>query len=247
MNKQFNMHNVFLPLNLQFFAAEGEQEASETNPDGQSSAETQVESSQSADKPQEKMLTQTEFEEALKKRLERERKKFADYDELKAKADEYAAELEAKRQAELTETERAQEIAKQFEEEKNALTAQLEALRKQSEQERIRNEFTKVASSANIEYIDDAIALADLSAVSIDEDGKVVGIDDVVKALVENKPFLVAKKQKHPIGTATNGGGQQYHDKPAEQILEELRNKARKSGRIEDRVAFDKARKQYGK
>lgn len=199
--------NALLTLNLQYFAEGGETETPETNLGGQTPTETQVESSVSADKPQEKMLTQAEFEEALKKRLERERKKFADYDELKAKADEYAAELEAKRQAELSETERAQEIAKQFEEEKNALTAQLEALRKQSEQERIRNEFTRVASSANIEYIDDAIALADLSAVSIDEDGKVVGMDDVVKALVENKPFLVAKKQKQPIGTATNGGG----------------------------------------
>ncbi|MFJ7665336.1 DUF4355 domain-containing protein [Lysinibacillus sp. NPDC097162] len=238
--------NAFLPLNLQFFAAEGEQEASETNPDGQSSAETPVESSDTSTQ-NEKTFTQSELDEIIADRLKRATKKFADYDELKAKADEYAAELEAKRQAELSETERAQEIAKQFEEEKNELTAQLEALRKQSEQERIRNEFTKVASSANIEYIDDAIALADLSAVSIDEDGKVVGMDDVVKALVENKPFLVAKKQKQPIGAATNGGGQQYHDKPAEQILEELRNKARKSGRIEDRVAYDKARKQYGK
>lgn len=207
MNKQFNMHNAFLPLDLQFFAAEGEQETHETSPDGQQTAETQVESSGSADKPQEKILTQAEFEEALKKRLERERKKFDGFDDMKAKLAEYESKEEERRKAELSETERAQELAKQYEEEKNALTAQLEALRKQSEQERIRNEFTKVASSANIEYIDDAIALADLSAVSIDEDGKVVGMDDVVKALVENKPFLVAKKQKHPIGTPTNGGG----------------------------------------
>lgn len=247
MIKQFNLHNAFLPLNLQFFAAEGETETPEANPDGQQSAETQVESSDSADKQQEKMLTQAEFEEALKKRLERERKKFADYDELKAKADEYAAELEAKRQAELTETERAQELAKQFEEEKNALTAQLEALRKQSEQERIRNEFTKVASSANIEYIDDAIALADLSAVSIDEDGKVVGIDDVVNALVENKPFLVAKKQKQPIGTATNGGTGGQSEKAAEQLLAEAAEKARTSGTLADKVAYAQLKKQLGK
>lgn len=242
-----NDFNALLTLNLQYFGEAGEQEAPETNLDGQLPAETQVKSSESADQPQEKMLTQAEFEEALKKRLERERKKFADYDELKAKADEYAAELEAKRQAELTETERAQELAKQFEEEKNALTAQLEALRKQSEQERIRNEFTKVASSANIEYIDDAIALADLSAVSIDEDGKVVGMDDVVKALVENKPFLVAKKQKQPIGTATNGGSGGQSEKSAEQLLADAAEKARKSGTLKDKAAYAQMKKQFGK
>lgn len=246
MTKQFNLHNAFLPLNLQFFAAEGETETPETNPDGQQSAETQVESSDSADKPQEKMLTQAEFEEALKKRLERERKKFDGFDDMKAKLAQYESQEEERRKAELTETERAQEIAKQFEEEKNALTAQLEALRKQSEQERIHNEFTKVASSANIEYIDDAIALADLSAVSIDEDGKVVGIDDVVKALVENKPFLVAKKQKQPIGTATNGGTGGQSDKTAEQLLAEAAEKA-KSGTTKDRVAYAQLKKQLGK
>lgn len=243
-----NDFNALLTLNLQYFAEGGEQEAPETNPGGQQSTETQVESPESADKPQEKMLTQAEFEEALKKRLERERKKFADYDELKAKADEYAAELEAKRQAELTETERAQELAKQFEEEKNALTAQLEALRKQSEQERIRNEFTKVASSANIIDIDAAMALSDLSAVEIGEDGKVNGVDDVIKALVEHKPYLVAKKQTQPIGTATNGGSGGQSEKTAEQLLAEAAEKARKSGTLADKVAYAQLKKKvHGK
>lgn len=241
-----NDFNALLTLNLQYFAEGGEQEASETNPDVQSPAETQVDSSDTTVETT-KTYTQAQIDEMITKRVDRERKKFADYDELKAKADEYAAELEAKRQAELTETERAQELAKQFEEEKNALTKQLEDLRKQSEQERIRNEFTKVASSANIEYIDDAIALADLSAVSIDEDGKVVGMDDVVKALVENKPFLVAKKQKQPIGTATNSGGQQYHDKPAEQLLLDAMLKARRSGKEEDQLAYVALKRELGK
>lgn len=238
-----NDFNALLTLNLQYFGEAGEQEAPETNLDGQPSAKTQVDSPESA----EKTFTQAQLDELIAKRIERERKKFADYDEIKAKADEYAAELEAKRQAELTETERAQELAKQFEEEKNALTAQLEALRKQSEQERICNEFTKVASSANIEYIDDAIALADLSAVSIDEDGKVVGMDDVVKTLVENKPFLVAKKQKQPIGTATNGGSGGQSEKTAEQLLADAAEKARKSGTLKDKAAYAQMKKQFGK
>jgi len=237
-----NDFNALLTLNLQYFAEGGEQEAPETNPD-RPPAETQVESPESA----EKTFTQAELDDIIAKRIERERKKFADYDEIKAKASEYEAQLQAQREAEMSEVEKAQEQAKQFETQMQELTAQLEAERNNARQQAIKNEFIKVASSANIIDVDAAMALSDLSVVEIGEDGKVNGVDDVIKTLVENKPYLVAKKQTQPIGTATNGGGQQYHDKPAEQILEELRNKARKSGRIEDRVAYDKARKQYGK
>lgn len=198
-----------------------------------------------AETPQEKLLTQAEFEEALKKRLDRERKKYEGFDDLKTKASEYETLLEEKRLAELSEKERADELAKKYEADTQSLTAQLEALRKQSQDDKIRNAFRTVASSAGIAYIDDAIALADLSAVSIGEDGKVEGVDDVVKALVENKPFLVAKAKSQPIGQATNGG--QQTDKSAETLLAELRAKAKSSGRIEDRVAFDKLNREIGK
>lgn len=238
-----NEFNALLTLNLQYFAEGGEPEAPETNPDGQSPAESQVESPESA----EKTFTQAQLDELIAKRIERERKKFADYDELKSKLSEFESQAEEKRQSELTDLQKAQEQAQQFETQLQELTAQLETERNNARQQAIKNEFIKVASSANIIDVDAAMALSDLSAVEIGEDGKVNGVDDVIKTLVEHKPYLVAKKQTQPIGTATNGGGQQYHDKPAEQILEELRNKARKSGRIEDRVAYDKARKQYGK
>lgn len=225
--------NDLLALNLQYFSEEPTAEPTEpievTTPEEPS-----------------KTFTQAELDDILTKRIERERKKFekyADYDEIKTKASEYEAKLEEQRVAELSEKERAEDLAKKFEAERNDLTAQLEAVRKASEQERIRNEFTKVATGAGIAYIDDAIALADLSAVSIDEDGKVVGVDDVVKALVEHKPFLVAKKMQQAIGEATNGGTQ-TQDKSAEQLLSEAADKAKKSGRIEDRVAFDKLKRQ---
>src|SRR5690554_2963928 len=200
-----NLHNEFnalLTLDIQFFAGDGEHTSVEpTEPAEPQPAEP------TPTEPQEKLLTQAEFEEALKKRLERERKKFADYDEIKTKAMEYEKALEEKRLAELSEKERAEELAKKYEEEKKQLEAELEAIRTQAQQERIRNEFIKVASSANIIDIDAAIALSDLSAVEIGEDGKVNGIDDVVKTLVENKPYLVAKKQAQPIGQATNVSG----------------------------------------
>src|SRR5690554_1605517 len=175
------MNNDFkslLTLDIQFFA-EGE---------GGEPADP-VETTKPTE-PEVKTYTQEEINEMIAKRLERERKKYADYDEIKTKAMEYEKALEEKRLAELSEKERAEELAKKYEAEKQELAAQLEALRTQAQQERICNEFIKVASSANIIDIDAAIALSDLSAVEIGEDGKVNGIDDVVKTLVENKPYL---------------------------------------------------------
>lgn len=240
-------NKLLLPLNLQYFAEETPPaDDTQTNQDGQLPADTKVDAS---DAPT-KTFTQDELNDQIAKRLERERKKFekyADYDDLKAKAAAYEAELEAKRQAELTETERAQELAKKFEEEKQALAAQLEAVRKQAEQERIRNAFNKLAIAADIEYVDDALALADLSQVTVNEDGTIEGVDAVVTQLVESKPFLLRKKTPQAIGQAMNVSGNAAPDKSVEQILAEAAAKAKASGRIEDRIAYDKLKREFGK
>ena len=239
------MNNLLLTLNLQFFAEEQPQsEPSETNRDVQQPVEQNLESS---DTPTEtpKTYTQDEINDIIAKRLERERKKFADYEDVKAKASEYETKLEEQRLAELSEKERAEELAKKFETELNELKSQLEAKETAIREQAIKNEFIKVASSANIIDIDAAIALSNLSAVSIDESGAVVGVDDVIKTLVENKPYLVAKKQAQPIGTATNVSGGSS-DKSAEQLLADAAEKARKSGTIADKVAYAQLKKQLG-
>lgn len=232
------MKDLLLPLNLQYFA---ESEGAETTPAGQEPVKENLADAEGAMKA-EKTFTQAELDEIIGKKIGKLKSRYADYDEIKTKASEYEAKLEEQRLAELSEKERAEELAKKFEEEKKALEAQLDAIKAQAEQEKIRNEFTKVASSAGITYLDDALALSDLSAVTI-EDGKVVGVDDVVKALVENKPFLVGKAQPKPIGEATNNA-QARPDKTAEQLLAEAAAKAKASGRIEDRIAFDKLKRQ---
>lgn len=232
------MKDLLLPLNLQFFA---EETPSDEQPAEQTEESTQNDAIQ---EKAEKTFTQAELDEIIGKKIGKLKSRYADYDEIKTKAIEYEAKLEEQRLAELSEKERAEELAKKFEEEKKALEAQLDAIKAQAEQEKIRNEFTKVASSAGITYLDDALALSDLSAVTI-EDGKVIGVEDVVKALVENKPFLVGKAQPKPIGEATNNA-QARPDKTAEQLLGELADKVRKTGRTEDRVAYAKMKKQLG-
>jgi len=239
-----NDFNALLTLNLQYFAEGGEQESSETNPDGQPSAETQVESSESA----EKTFTQAELDEIIAKRIARVEKKYEGFDDLKTKLSEYESQAEEKRQSELTDLQKAQEQAQQFEAQLAELKSQVEAKDKAIRDQAIRNEFIKVASSANIIDVDAAMALSDLSAVELGEDGKVNGVDDVIKTLVEHKPYLVAKKQMQPIGTATNGGSSGQSEKTAEQLLAEAAEKARKSGTLADKVAYAQLKKKvHGK
>lgn len=196
-----------------------------------------------------KTFTQEELDKIVADRIAREKKKldkFADYDDVKTKASEYEKLLEEKRLAELSEKERLEEIARKHEEEKQTLAQELESMRESVKAEKIRNEFIKVATSQNIAYLDDAFSLADLSAVTV-EDGKVVGMDDAIKALVDNKPFLLAKKQPKPIGESTNGANEKAADKTAEQLLKEAAEKAKRTGRTEDRMAYAALKSELGK
>lgn len=244
------MINLLLPLDLQYFADEQPPvDGAETNPVAEVPAETKVESSE-APAETAKTFTQTELDEMIAKRLERERKKFdkySDYDELKTKLSEYEQQAEEKRMSELSEVEKAQEQARKFEEQLTALTAQLEAERTKAQEQTLKATYKQVASSFGIIDVEAALVLSDLSAVSFDENGEVVGVEDAIKQLVENKPYLVAKKTTQPIGQATNSGTSKYVDKSADQLLAEAAQKARKSGRVEDRVAFDKLKRELGK
>lgn len=199
---------------------------------------------------EEKLVPQSEVDRIINERLARERKKldkYADYDELKKRASEYEAKLEEQRLAELSEKERADELAKKAEGERDQYSQELEALRKQVRDEKINNAFITAATAQNIAYIDDAIRLADLSAVEIGEDGKPVGIEDVVKALVENKPYLLAQSKPAPIGESSNHNDNKKSEKTAEQLIREAAEKARTTGRIEDRIAYDKLKRELQK
>jgi hypothetical protein len=199
-------------------------------------------------KPEEKKVTMTqeELNALIVKEKGRVKSKYADYDELKSKLSEYEQAQKEREQAEMTELERLQKQLEEKETFAKTLEEQLGEVKTQAQREKINNEFIKVATSHNIAYIDDAIRLADLSAVTVGEDGKVAGVDDVVKSLVENKPFLLSKKQAKPIGESTNEGNREKSEKTAKQLLEEAATKARKSGRQEDIAAYSKLKRELG-
>jgi hypothetical protein len=210
--------------------------------------ETQTQASDEAvnNTEQPKTYTQDEINKMIADRIARERKKFEGFDELKTKASEYERLLEEKRLSELSEKERLAEIAKKHETEKQTLAQQLEKLNAEVKNERIRNEFIKLATGAKIEYIDDAMKLADLSAVEIGEDGKAIGVDAIIAQLVQDKPFLVGTKtEPKQIGNASNPNPN-ANTKTKEQALQEAADKARKSGRIEDMQAYAALKMELG-
>src|SRR5699024_11170633 len=65
----------------------------------------------------ERTFTQAELDEIIAKRIERERNKYADYEEIRKKVDQYEKEAEERRLAEMSEKEKAEELAKKYEEE----------------------------------------------------------------------------------------------------------------------------------
>lgn len=193
-----------------------------------------------------KTFTQEQLDEIVTKRIARESKKFADYDELKAKLAEVEKANEEKRLADLSETEKAKELADKIEAEKSDLLAQLEAERKARANEKITNAFIKAASSANIEHIDDAIKLTDMSALTIDENGDVNGVSELIAELVEHKPYLLATK-KTQVTIGTTAGTTATRDTTDEQLLEEAAKKARETGRTSDKVAYAQLKRKLQK
>lgn len=231
--------NDLLRLNLQFFAEGDEGGGTDDNGVGDDANKETPPASKVV------TMTQEELDTLIGREKGRVKGKYADYDDLKAKLTEYEAAQQAKADEELSAVERLEKKLADKEAAELALTAQLDEVRTQATQERVRNAFRQAAAANDVSYVDAALKLADLSAVEVGEDGSLIGVDEIVKALVEDNPFLVAKKQQREIGESSNGG-KQDNEKTSEQMLEEAADKAKKSGRIEDRVAFDKLKRQLG-
>lgn len=175
---------------------------------GGGQAEEQTPTQPSDDQPKKLELTQEELDALITKRISRVESKYADYGDLKEKVSAYEKAEQEKADAELTELERIKKELEAKSETEMSLAKQIEDLKKADEQNKITNEFIKIATAHGIAYVDDALRLADLSEVKVEE-GKVLGIEGVVKEIVDNKPYLIkAAQNSKPIGQATNGGGE---------------------------------------
>lgn len=221
MNKSTN---VKYPLNLQLFA-EGDPDPTPDPP---------------IDPTPPKTFTQEELDQVIADRITRERKKYADYDELKTKLSEFEREKEEREKEKMSVTERLEaEKAAALEAAEEARAERDKALTA-ADQRLIKAEFRAIARELNVrvDALDDALKLADLSAAKVDDDGNPQGVEDAVKELIEAKPFLIEQGTPKPREIGGPSGGQDRPDKTKEQLLSEAAEKARISGKPEDFAAF---------
>jgi hypothetical protein len=192
-------------------------------------------------------MTQDELDALIAREKGRVKGKFSDYDDVKAKLTEYEKAEEERKKAAMSEHERLEaeksEALKKVEEAEGKSQQALE----KANQRLIKADFRVLARELNIraDAVDDAYKLADLSSVKVDDEGNVKGVQDAIKSLIEAKSFLVEqqKKESKKIGDSSNYN-EDKSQKTSEQLLKEASEKARKTGKPEDKVAYAKLKRE---
>ncbi|WP_434758284.1 scaffolding protein [Paenibacillus amylolyticus] len=188
------------------------------------------------------------MDRAVTDRLARERKKYGDYDDIKAELAKLKSADEERQKAEMSVSERLEaEKAAAIQAAEDA-KAELSKTVSAANQRLINAEFRDVARELKLrpEALKSALKLVDLSAVEVDDEGNVKGLEDAVKALIEDNPYMVEQPKKEPKTIGDPSGGDQKPEKTKEQMLAEAASKARKSGRIEDQAAYAKLKRDLG-
>jgi len=181
---------------------------------------------------QERIFTQSELNAIVGDRVNRTKEKY------EAKLQELNKQLEEMMTGSEELKKKAEEYDKLFEE--------FESFKSKYRTEKIQTRFKEKAKEHNIEYLDAAMKLVkdELFGLNVNEDGEVEGLDDLVKNLVEQNPFLVAQKQQQPkpVGMPANPSGRA--DKSKEQLLKEAYQKAKRSGRPEDMLEYSRLKRE---
>lgn len=140
-------------------------------------------------------FTQADLDRIVQERLARERQKYADYDELKTKAQKFE-QIEAEQQSDL---EKAQAEADRLKQENAQLKESAAGARRRAALER-------AAAKAKFHDPADAAVQIDQTLLEVDDDGNVTNADDLVATLAETKPYLVAAGDGGSNGSGSGGG-----------------------------------------
>jgi hypothetical protein len=148
--------------------------------------------------------TQADLDRIIGERVVRVRNQFADYADLKAKAEAHDAALEAAK----TDAEKAIDAAR-TEGQKSALEAVNARL--------VKSEARVLATAAKFRDPTDALVHLDLSDVKVGDDGEpdAKAIEQKLKTLAESKPYLIDDGKPTPRPDPTQGGGGGGEDKPS--------------------------------
>jgi len=205
-----------------------------------------------ANKPEAKTVTMTqeELDALIGREKGRVKNKYADYNDIKAKLDEFTKAEEERKQAELTEVERLQAQLQKFEADtKAAEEAKAKAL-ESANKRLLKSEFKLLASSKDFgvrkDALDDAFVLADLSGVEVDEDGNVTGVKEALETLKKSKAYLFGVTDYADPTPGQHEPKREGSQDQAKRKLQELADKARKSGRTEDKIAYASFKRELG-
>lgn len=135
--------------------------------------------------------SQDDLNRIISERLTRQAAKFSDYDELKQQASELA-EIKNSQMSELDRERAAREAAE------TRANERIQA----ADQRLIRAELIAEANKAGAVDIDTVAALLPADAITITENGEVVGAAEAIGKLLEAKPFLAAAPTPAPAGGA---------------------------------------------
>lgn len=111
---------------------------------------------------------------------------------------------QARKTAEMTETDRLKA-------ELEAAKADVAKADARAKDMLIRSAFVAEAAKAGASYPEDVYRLADLSAVDVDDTGKINGVAEAVKALVDAGRVPLSGKQQAPNLDGGAGGGDRGH------------------------------------
>jgi len=183
-----------------------EQDAVKTEATSSTGTVPEAEQAEKTEAVEKQTFTKEEVERLIQERLARVQKKYADYEALKAKArkaEEYEAAEAKRREAEMSEVQRWQTKAQEYE-------ARLAALEAEMQAERLRFHVEREAAVLGFIKPEHAYRLADFSGVSFDEGGQpnVEAIRAALSALAKDSPHLLQAKQPPAANIgATEGRG----------------------------------------
>lgn len=171
-------------------------------------------------------FTQAELEEMVTRRLAQERKKYADYGDLKKKA----AEFDQLTEQQKSEAEKAVEAARG--------EGRAEALK--AANDRLLKAEIRAAAAGKLSDPADAIRLLDLASFKVGDDGEIDSgaIGAAIEELIKTKPYLAAKASGFQ-GTG-DGGAAGREGRPSQLTAADLKTmspaqivKAREEGRLD--------------
>jgi hypothetical protein len=198
-----------------------------------------------------KTFTQAELDKIVADRIAREKKKlekYADYDDVKTKLSEFEKFEEERKKAEMTVQERLEaekaEAEKRAQESEERANKALEAANKRL----LKSEFRLLAKELGVrkDALDDAFVLADLSTVEVDEEGNVQGVQEALESLKKAKAYLFGGTDFADPSPGQHEPKREATQDQAKRKLEELAQKAKKTGRIEDKIAYASFKKELG-